>query len=305
MKNGRQTPFFVGWENLRGGGAFATVDYLMNIYVKKRNPLWRVAIPSAATVVALIFLLNFFSSPLRNYFYLAASPVAGRFWAAGAEGSRLLSRVGVPGGLQQQNDALQEENQKLQAEVANLQALLMRNQVGQQAQAIALANNFTLVPVQVVGLDDLHGSITINKGSADGIAENMPVISAEKIVYGRVINVYKNFSEVMLISSEKSVLDVKIQQDDPTRPPVYGAVKGGGNFSGYLDLVDTNAPLAAGSVLVTSALGGIFPPDLPLGKVLSVDRNDAKPFQTARLQLFLDRQHIDTLMVITNYLRQK
>src|SRR5207237_1162769 len=102
-------------------------------------------------------------------------------------------------------------------------------------------------------------------------------------------------------SAKTSVVDVKIQQGDITKNLIHGALKGGGNFSIYLDLVDSDSDIKEGDVLVTSALEGIFPPDLLIGKITSSDKNDIKPFQTAKVQPFFDIKNIDNLFVITNY----
>jgi len=95
-----------------------------------------------------------------------------------------------------------------------------------------------------------------------------------------------------------------VQRADVTQTPVYGAVKGSGNLSVYLDLVNSNSKLNENDVLVTSGLEGIFPKDLLVGKITSVSQNDLKPFQTAKVQPFYDVQNIDHLLVITNYLKK-
>jgi len=60
----------------------------------------------------------------------------------------------------------------------------------------------------------------------------MPVITEEKVLLGRIEEVYRNFSKVMLISNKKSSFDAEVQGKDVT-----GLVKGRGNFNLILDLV--------------------------------------------------------------------
>ena len=109
----------------------------------------------------------------------------------------------------------------------------------------------------------------------------------------------------MLISNKHSVVDVKIQTSDTVLPIISGAIKGNGNLSTYLDLVASQAKINEHDTLITSGLEGIFPKDLLVGKITSIDKNDLKPFQTASVQPLFDVKNIDTLFVITNYKREK
>jgi rod shape-determining protein MreC len=88
-------------------------------------------------------------------------------------------------------------------------------------------------------------------------------------------------------------------------PPIFGAIKGNGNFSLYLDLVPSNAPLHTQDVVVTSGQEGIFPRNLLIGSITQSTKNDLKPFQTAPIQPFFDVKNHDTLFIITDYKREK
>ena len=100
------------------------------------------------------------------------------------------------------------------------------------------------------------------------------------------------------------MVDVRVL-DASVTVPVAGVVKGSGGLLAYLDLVSSNATLNDADTLITSGLEGIFPKNLLIGKITSVDKNDAKPFQTAKIQPFFSTQNIDTFFVITNYLPAK
>ena len=273
----------------------------MNLYAKKQNLLWQKILTRAGVLFALIILLNIFQSPIRNSFYFISSPLSKALLQAGNNSSEFFSSFAAFGSVQKENNNLREENQKLLSQLSSLQQSLRDNQELKTALENTKASNFTVLPAKIIGLDSQNDLMLINKGSADGISENMPLISSQNVLYGKVIKVYKNFSQAMLISSVSSVVDVKIQNSNPSQPPIYGAVKGSGALSLYLDLVNTDAQIKEGDTLVTSALEGTFPPDLLVGKIQSVNKNDSKPFQTAQVQALFDVKKIDTLFVITNY----
>lgn len=253
-------------------------------------------------IFILFFALNFFSPQIRNLAYKFSNPIKKRFWSAGQSMSNLSASILRAGALSKENENLRKENQKLLSQINLLQAI----KIGNEAQIIISAScqndEFDLVMVGVSGLN-VDGEVTINKGADDGIEAGMPVIDQEKVIFGKVSQVYKNFSKVMLITNENSVVNVKVLNiyDDETES-VYGVVKGIGGLTVILDLVPVNDKLEQGDVLVTSALEGTFPKNLLIGKVSKVNKNDQSPHQQANVDLFLDIG-TENLFVITNHKR--
>lgn len=276
----------------------------MNFYTKKQSFLWQRVLLGIATLIAIIVFLNIFQNQFRNSFYLISSPIAKALSQAGSKASNIFVSFLSINNLKKENIDLTEENQKLFSEIALLNDLLRQNQVSKEAIETAKQSNFSLLAVKTIGLDSANDFILIDKGLEDGIAENMPVISSQKVLYGKVFKTYKNFSKVMLISSTASTIDVQIQNNDLLEPPIYGAVKGKGRLSLYLDLVSSDSEIKEGDTLITSALEGIFPRDLLVGRVINSSKNDLKPFQTAEIQPFFDVKNIDNLFLITDYMKK-
>jgi len=142
----------------------------------------------------------------------------------------------------------------------------------------------------------------------------MPVINQQNILVGKVFKVYKNFSDIMLVSNKNSVINVKIQQQNvitdtsasATLPAeIDGVLKGDGGLTAHLDLVPINSNINPYDVLVTSSLEKSFPKDLLVGKILQKTKNDQEPFQKAQISLFFDVKTADNLFVITNYKNPK
>ena len=275
---------------------------------KKSNNLLKYA-GSAFGLVLFILVLNLFSSPIKNSFYFISSPVEKTFWSAGELSSGFAKSVFDAGALAQENDTLKNENQKLISEVTSLQAINDANQAQTNVSQSCQNSNFNLVMVGVIGLDG-QDILSVNKGFADGLAVGMPVISQQGALYGKISKVFKNFSQIMLISNKDSVVNVKIQQpalsadaspEAVPAPEIDGVIKGGGNSSVYLDMIPVNNPISQGNILVTSSLEKTFPKDLLVGTISQVQRNDQKPFQQAKIQPFFNLNTADNLFVITNY----
>lgn len=278
--------------------------------INKKNNNWLKFLIGALALLFFIAVLNFFNSSVKNTFYALSSPLHKTFWSAGESTSGFLASFLNAGNLDKENKNLKNDNQKLQAEVASLQAIINGNQAQSAVSAVCQNSGFKLLMAGAMGLDE-QDILSINKGSADGVAENMPVINQQGALFGKVFKVYKNFSQVMLISNKNSVINVKVQQATFDKSSasqavvpkeIDGVVKGLGKLGVYLDLVPIDDTLNQGDVLVTSALEGTFPKDLLVGTVLKVQKNDQDPHQTSEVKPFLNSLG-DNLFVITNYKR--
>ena len=265
----------------------------------KKNNLWVKFLIGVVALIFLILVLNFFSSGLKNTFYTFSSPVQKTFWTAGESCSGFLTSFVRAGSLSKENDSLKNQVQSLQAQIASLQTVISGNQA-QSAVSFACQNNgFNLLMAGVIGMDD-KDILSINKGSANGISAGMPVINQQGALFGKVLKVYKNFSEIMLISNKNSVINVKIQPSDLTKPEIDGVIKGSEKLGVYLDLIPIDDTINPGDILVTSALEKTFPKDLLVGTITKVKKNDQNPHQQAEVKPFLDSS-IDNLFVILNY----
>jgi len=273
-----------------------------NFSINKKNKKWLKILVGVVALLFLLWILNIFVSPIKNVFYTLSAPLQKTFLVAGESSSGFLGNLLKSGFLASENEDLKKQNQKLLQQVAVLQAIEQGNQAQNDISIACQNRGFNVLMAGIIGLDD-NDILSINKGSSDGIAEDMPVINQQNVLFGKVYKVYKNFSQVMLISNKNSIINVKTQQEDINNPEVDGVVKGSGRLYAYLDLIPISSDIKPQDVLITSAIEKSFPKDLLVAKVEQIQKNDQKPFQQAQISLFLDVKASDNLFVITNYKR--
>lgn len=269
---------------------------------KKRRNLIKIFF-GAIVFLFLIFVLNFAGPWIKNSVYILSLPIENIFWSAGESSSGYVGSIFKAGFLSEENENLKDENKKLLLQVAALQAVIGANTAQSDVSLACQNNNFETIMAGVVGLDE-QDILSINKGQDDGIAENMPVINQQGVVFGKVYKVYKNFSKVMLISSKNSVVNVKIQRSQdasPETPEIEAVVKGSGELGVFLDLVPINSEIKRGDILLTSSIEKTFPKDHLVGIISQVQKNDQKPFQQAKVEPYFNIKTADNLFVITNY----
>lgn len=243
----------------------------------------------------IIFFLNFFQKEVKNFFYFISSPFQKFFWKTGDNASDFLEAVFNLKLLKSEADELRAENQKLLAETTELEKIKEENKFLREALEINLQKEFKLDLARIIGKDISSDFILIDRGEDDGIKKGMPVISSQKVLLGKVSEVFNNFSKVMLISSKESSFDAEIMNKD-----ISGIVKGEERLSAVLTLIPQNEEISQGDIIVTSRLGGIFPQGLLIGKIDKVKKNDVESLQTAEIELAFDIKEADYLFIITD-----
>jgi len=198
--------------------------------------------------------------------------------------------------LEQRNGELEQALSRLQAEVVDLR------EVASDYQRLAGLVNYagTLQNQQVLAADVIGyaqtplRSITINRGTRDGLRVGMPVVTDQGLV-GRIIEVQANGSRVLLVTDPSSSISARLQT---TRSE--GTVQG--QVSGNLEMtyIPLGAQIQGGDLVLTSGMGGNLPADLVIGQVTS-SRTGLDVYQVAQVRSLIDFDALETVLVITNF----
>jgi len=263
-------------------------------YSLKKNKffLWVVG------AILLIVLLNVFQKEVRNFFYWFSSPIQKIFWQAGDKTSDFFEAAWNLSCLKNQTEKLEEEKQGLLVKIAELKKMEEENQFLRKALEIELQRDYDLALSQVISKDISQDYILISKGSKDGITQNMPVITEQKVLVGKVIETYPSYSKVMLIFNKEMSFDVKIEKEEKE---IEAIAKGNGNSTIYLNLIPQEERLNRGEVVVTSGLGGVFPASILVGTIKEFQKSDVDFFQTAQIENSLEVSELKNVFVILDF----
>lgn len=238
--------------------------------------------------VILIFLVlfsfnKFLYQGLKNISFLIAQPIEKFFWQESSVLSKAVEAFFNLRGIEAENQALLKENFILKNQILELKDLKEQNKDLRQALSLGLEKEYQLIASNII-LKQAQGDFAlIDKGEADQVVLGMPLITKEKVLVGKVDAVFKNFSRVILISEKDFTFSIKIQAGGQT---VLGAAKGQGNFKNKFELVPKEAQLTVGDLVSTSVLGRVFPANLLVGEVKSIERSDPEPFQYGELKTY-------------------
>ncbi|SAK45228.1 rod shape-determining protein MreC [Caballeronia temeraria] len=171
--------------------------------------------------------------------------------------------------LRSENKKLADKNLELSVKAGDAAQLAIEN-----AHLRALLNlqsrattEETPAEIQYDTRDPFTQKVVIGKGSQQNIQDGAPVVTEDGVI-GQVTRVFPLQSEVTLLTDKDQAVPVQIARTG-LRSVIYGTPKGD-----TLDLrfVPISADVQAGDDLVTSGLDGIYPPGLPVAKVLRVDK---------------------------------
>jgi len=151
-----------------------------------------------------------------------------------------------------------------------------------------------LLPAQVIARD-LSGwfqTAVIDRGTRDGVAEGMAVVSVQGIV-GQIMETSKSFSRVLLITDPNSSVAALIQ-----RSRARGIAIGNGRELCRLKYLHRSEDVAPGDLVLASGLDGVYPKGVLIGTVLEAERRDPDLFQRVEVQPSVDFGRLEEVLVL-------
>lgn len=188
-----------------------------------------------------------------------------------------------------------EEVEELKSEVAVLKAKIAELS-GSEKKPASSGADYQPAKVYATYPFNMKQTITINAGARNGVAENMTVVSGEKIFVGKVISVSEDAAEVQTIFDPNFEMPVRLGEKG-----VDAIVRGGA--IPFLDLIPKDAKLVEGESVVTS--GTVAPYGTPVGTLSGIQRIDYESFQKAGIELPYTINDLREVFVITNYVARR
>lgn len=198
--------------------------------------------------------------------------------------------VSIPG-LAHDNAQLSARNVALERENERLNELLAAYQQD-TALRPRLAEYPRAVQARIIGYPPENGiqSVTIDKGTRDGITRDDGVLAADGVV-GRVVEAGPFVSKVALLTDLTSTIPAIVQRGR------YWGVAKGTQSSVRLDYVSQDAPLRVGDSVVTGEARSFHSGAL-IGTIVKIDRSDASLYQTAVVKPAADFSRLDRVIVV-------
>jgi rod shape-determining protein MreC len=196
--------------------------------------------------------------------------------------------------LRQENDKLREITAALYYERGKLLQFEAEKNRMRKLLNFRMNSHYRFLPCEVISMSSnrFHHSVTIDRGSGDGVVRGMPV-SGYRGIAGRVTQVFPSSSRVILINNRSLSISCR-----DGRSRVVGVMKWDrGNFY-TLDYVGSEEDVMVGDTLLTSGLGKVFPRGFHAGVVCQVKKEKGRISRNVRVISMVDPGKLEELFVI-------
>lgn len=198
-------------------------------------------------------------------------------------------------GLREENLMLKKEAAELRERLNTYREAVQENQRLKELLSFKEGTGYRVVTARVIGISPTSFSktITIGKGSEDGVAKGMAVVTNDGVV-GRVLSSSSSASKVLLITDRNSDVDAVVQ-----RSRDRGIAEGGEPDLLQLKYFPRSADALEGDLVVTSGIGGIFQKGLVIGSISRLDKDKGGIFQYAEIRPAVNFSKLEEVLVIT------
>lgn len=231
----------------------------------------------AGIVIGLILLVMSLVAPqsfasVRGAALDVTGPVAGALHEVTATTKGLITGAGDYWDAAGQNGALKRERKAMLQRMVEAKAIFQENSQLKATLELRERTRGTLAVGRIVGssFNSPRRFAILSAGASDGVKVGMPVRSADGLV-GRIIDTGELASRVLLVSDSASIVPARLLRNGI---PVIAQGRGDGTIDVRPLEVGRN-PFKRGDIIITSGTGGLYPPLVPVARVVKLDDDGA------------------------------
>lgn len=202
--------------------------------------------------------------------------------------------------VKEENNTLTEENIKLKNQLLEYEKLKEENDRLREVLNFKNSKNtYDYLGAEIIGYSGesfLKGYI-IDKGENDGLKKNMVVISNLGLV-GQVTSVGSNWAIVQSLINENIAVSVMVNSTRETTGILKGYTTNSNENLTKITNLSIDSEIKEGDVILTSGLGQIYPKEIRIGEVISVETDEIKVMKTAIVKPYVDFTKLEELFVV-------
>jgi len=231
----------------------------------------------AGIIVGLVLLVISLVAPddfsrLRGAALDVTGPVAGSLHEVTATAEGLVTGAGNYWDAVRQNGELKRQNRAMLQRMVEAKAIFQENQQLKATLQLRERERTTIATGRIVGssFNSPRRFAILSAGTSDGVRVGMPVRSADGLV-GRIIDSGSIASRVLLVSDRANIVPARLLRNGI---PVIAQGRGDGTIDVRPLEVGRN-PFKRGDIIITSGTGGLYPPLVPVARVVKLDDDGA------------------------------
>lgn len=196
-----------------------------------------------------------------------------------------------------ENRSLRGERDRLLTQVAEMRAIRDEDDELRRLFEFKKKSGRTLVAAHVIARSPEAGThaLLIDRGSDDGLRLEMPVVTGEGVLVGKIFALERAAAQVLLLTDARSRIGTSVQNAAKTQ----GIVQGKRGLSLEMRLIPQNEEIGVGDLVVTSGIEPLIPRGLVVGRVRSLEAQERNPFKTAMIDSPVSFAQLGVVAVLT------
>lgn len=209
---------------------------------------------------------------LRGVALDATAPVTSGMRAVTETVTGVFTGAGNYWDAARQNGQLKRERELMIQRIIEAKAISQENRELKNALQLRERSREVIASGRIVGssFNSPRRYAIFSVGSSDGVRVGMPVRSPKGLI-GRIVDTGVLASRILLVSDRASIVPAKILRDGQ---PVISQGRGDGTIDLRPLEVGRN-PFKPGDIVITSGTGGLYPPLVPVARVVKLDDDGA------------------------------
>lgn len=278
----------------------------------------RRAVLALAVAASIALLTGYFGEgaggalhSIQRGFVTAFSPVEQGASRALKPVRDLVGWVDDTTGAKGENERLRTENAELRRRLADAEAASVENNelrsLVQLPRRAEFPNDYDPVSARVIARSPTvwFATITVDRGTSSGVQRDDVVVTGDGLV-GRVDSVTSGSSVVRLITNPDSAVSVVVTPRRGGESKIGGVLKPrvGDPSDMLVDFIERGRLIREGWLVTTAGwrsgeLESLFPPGIPVGRVIKADVSEQETYQRVHIEPFADVRSVEFVQVLT------
>lgn len=202
--------------------------------------------------------------------------------------------------VKQENQELREKNAELENKLVEYNRMKDENtQLRSMFDYSQDNQNYNYLGCNIVGYSggNISNGYIIDKGTNDGLKKDMIIITSVGLV-GKITKADTNFSIVQTIMNENIAVAAMVESTRQTTGILQGGVNSKNEKLVTLSNIPMDSEIKEGDVILTSGLGGMYPKEIRIGEVISIDIDSVGLMKKALVRPYVDFDKLDGVFVV-------
>ena len=251
------------------------------------------------SLILILFRLTPTVNMLRGLFYQILVPSIQFTSDSVSNTGKIFSNLVQTVNANKQNIQLKEEIVLLSQKLKDYQDLIDENTKLKNLLHLSHQKTTEAVYANIIIREPLHWyqGVIINKGSNDGLMQDLPVLFVDgqgtTCVFGRVSKVYNTTAEISLITNSLSSMVVTINNGQ-----IDCLLEGADMQYLKLSYIPDNEVLKIGDEIVTSKISSVFPSNIPIGKIVEINKTPYNEYSEVLVLPYFQIQSISEVAIL-------